>query len=80
MAITSSAKRAIRSSDRKRVFNLRRKNTLTDTTKLFMKALSTKNIKEAEKLLEERKKKWRKVGKLVLELVGVNTLYNKIIR
>lgn len=51
MAITHSAKKAIRSSAKKRVFNLRRKNTLTDTTKSLMKALATKNVKEAEKLL-----------------------------
>jgi small subunit ribosomal protein S20 len=51
MAITSSAKKAIRSSLKKRVFNLRRKNVLTDTTKSLMKALAAKNVKEAEKLL-----------------------------
>ena len=51
MAITHSAKKAIRSSSKKRIFNLRRKNTLTDTTKSLMKAITAKNIKEAEKLL-----------------------------
>ncbi len=51
MAITKSAKRAIRSSDKKRVFNLRRKNALTDTTKAITKALTTKDVKGAEKLL-----------------------------
>ena len=51
MAITSSAKKAIRSSARKHVFNLRRKNTLTDTSKLFMKAISAKDSKSAENLL-----------------------------
>ena len=51
MAITHSAKKAIRSSARKHVFNLRRKNTLTDTTKSLVKALAAKNVKEAEKLL-----------------------------
>jgi small subunit ribosomal protein S20 len=51
MAITHSAKKAIRSSEKKRIFNLRRKNTLTDTTKSLMKALVAKDVKEAEKLL-----------------------------
>ena len=51
MAITSSAKKAIRSSGRKRVFNLRRMNTLRDTTKLLMKALASKDVSGALKLL-----------------------------
>lgn len=51
MAITSSAKKAIRSSDKKRVFNLRRKNVLHDTTKSLTKALAAKDVKGAEKLL-----------------------------
>ena len=51
MAITSSAKKAIRASARKRVFNLRRKNVLTDTTKAFSKALAAKDVSGAETLL-----------------------------
>ncbi|MEK7101706.1 MAG: 30S ribosomal protein S20 [Patescibacteria group bacterium] len=51
MAITSSAKKAIRSSGRKRVFNLRRMDTLRDTTKTLMKALNAKDVAGAEKLL-----------------------------
>lgn len=51
MAITSSAKKVIRSSARKHVFNLRRKNVLNDTTKALTKALAAKNVAEAEKLL-----------------------------
>lgn len=51
MAITSSAKKAIRSSARKRVFNLRRKDALYDATKAFKKALAAKDVVEAEKLL-----------------------------
>lgn len=53
MAITSSAKKAARSSARKRVFNLRRKDAMRDTTKSLMKALSAKDVKAAEKLLPE---------------------------
>lgn len=41
MAITKSAKKAHRSSLKKRVFNLRRKRTLTDTTKLVRKTMET---------------------------------------
>jgi small subunit ribosomal protein S20 len=51
MAITSSAKKAIRSSGRKHVFNLRRKSALYDATKLLTKAIASKNVTEAEKLL-----------------------------
>lgn len=51
MAITSSAKKAIRTSARKRVFNLRRKNAVRDAAKSLEKALSAKNLKEAQALL-----------------------------
>ncbi len=51
MAITSSAKKAIRSSAKKRVFNLRRQKALTDATKALLKALSVKDVAGAEKLL-----------------------------
>ncbi len=51
MAITSSAKKAIRSSAKKHVFNLRRKSALYDTTKAITKAIAGKKFAEAEKLL-----------------------------
>lgn len=51
MAITSSAKKAIRSSAKKHVFNLRRKDALRDTTKSLMKALVAKDVSGAEKML-----------------------------
>ena len=51
MAITSSAKKAIRSSAKKHVFNLRRKGALYDVNKALTKALVAKDIAEAEKLL-----------------------------
>lgn len=51
MAITSSAKKAIRSSARKHVFNLRRKVALHDATKSLTKMLATKDVTGAEKLL-----------------------------
>ena len=53
MAITSSAKKAIRSSAKKRVFNLRRKDAMKDTTKSLTKALAAKDVAAAEKLLPE---------------------------
>lgn len=51
MAITSSAKKAIRSSAKKRVFNLRRRNALADATKAVMKAVAVKDASGAAKLL-----------------------------
>ena len=51
MAITSSAKKAIRSSQKKHVFNLRRKGALHDATKSLTKALAAKDVAGAEKLL-----------------------------
>jgi small subunit ribosomal protein S20 len=53
MAITSSAKKAIRNSDKKRVFNLRRKDAMKDTTKSLTKALAAKDVKTAEGLLSK---------------------------
>lgn len=51
MAITSSAKKAIRASARKHVFNLRRKVALHDATKAFTKALAAKDVSGAQMLL-----------------------------
>ena len=51
MAITKSAKKAIRSSARKHVFNLRRKGALHDTTKALTNSLVAKDVSGAEKLL-----------------------------
>jgi small subunit ribosomal protein S20 len=53
MAITSSAKKAIRSSDKKRVFNLRRKDAMKDVSKSLTKALWAKDAATATKLLPE---------------------------
>jgi small subunit ribosomal protein S20 len=50
MAITSSAKKAQRSSLNKHVFNLRRKRALIDATKDVKKLIIT-NVAEAEKNL-----------------------------
>lgn len=51
MAITSSAKKAIRSSGKKRVFNLRRKSALYSATKALTQAVTAKDVKKAETLL-----------------------------
>jgi small subunit ribosomal protein S20 len=51
MAITSSAKKAIRSSDKKRVFNLRRKDAMKDISKSLTKAVLAKDASGAAKLL-----------------------------
>lgn len=51
MAITSSAKKAIRASAKKRVYNLRRKSALYDATKALMQAVTAKDAKKAESLL-----------------------------
>ena len=53
MAITSSAKKAIRASGKKRIFNVRRKAALYDATKAFTKALAAKDAKGAAKLLSD---------------------------
>lgn len=50
MAITKSAKKAHRASLRKRVFNVRRKRVMTETTKGVRKLIAT-DPKEAEKSL-----------------------------
>jgi small subunit ribosomal protein S20 len=53
MAITRGAKKAIRSSARKRVFNVRRKAELRDTLTTFKAHLHEGKRKEAEALLPQ---------------------------
>ena len=48
MAITKSAKKAHRASLKKRVFNIRRKRVLTDTTKDVKKLIAAADVKAAE--------------------------------
>jgi small subunit ribosomal protein S20 len=50
MAITSSAKKAHRSSLKKRVFNLRRKRVLTSTVKDVKKVIVTGAVDSADTL------------------------------
>ena len=51
MAITRSAKKALRSSARKRIFNLRRRDAAFRTSKAFLKAAAAGDRTKAEKLL-----------------------------
>ncbi|MFA6273499.1 MAG: 30S ribosomal protein S20 [Candidatus Paceibacterota bacterium] len=51
MAITSSAKKAIRVAARKRVFNLRRKDAVANAVKKISRLVKEKKIKEAQALL-----------------------------
>ncbi len=51
MPITSSAKKALRNSARKRVFNARRSNAMKSAVKQFVKLVQDKKVKEAKELL-----------------------------
>lgn len=63
MAITKGAKKAHRSSLRKRVFNVRRKNTMNEAVKGLQKQLTTGNAAEAEKMLSDAYKAIDKAAK-----------------
>ena len=51
MPITSSAKKALRVSNRKRVFNLASKSKVDEPLKKLKKLVAAKNVKEAQALL-----------------------------
>ncbi|MBU6426626.1 30S ribosomal protein S20 [Patescibacteria group bacterium] len=51
MAITSSAKKALRASEKKRAFNLRRKSAVDRTLKNFRKLVAAKDKAGAAKLV-----------------------------
>ncbi|MBX4215518.1 30S ribosomal protein S20 [Candidatus Parcubacteria bacterium] len=53
MALTSSAKKAIRVAARKRVFNDRRKKTMKELVKEVRSLVAEKKYAEAKKLLPE---------------------------
>jgi len=63
MPITSSAKKALRGSLRKRVFNLERKNKMKFVVKEYKKFISERKMKEAEKLLPNVYKEIDKAAK-----------------
>jgi len=64
MAITKSAKKAIRSSERKAVFNLRRKRNFQEAIKEIEVLLRDKKIADAEKKLSEAYKAIDKAAKM----------------
>lgn len=64
MAITSSAKKAIRNADKKRVFNLRRTREVKEVTKEIQTLLSEGKVVEAKKLLPTAYKKIDKAAKM----------------
>ena len=64
MAITKGAKKAIRSSERKAVFNLRRNRKMKSVLKDIEKLLKDKKADEAEKKLPEAYKAIDKSAKM----------------
>lgn len=63
MAITKGAKKAVRSSERKRVFNVRRNNAMRDVIKNIRKALVVGEIEKAKTLLPSAYKAIDKAAK-----------------
>ena len=63
MPITKSAKKVLRSSARKRVFNINRKNEMKDVLKKAKKLISENNKTEAEKLVPQAYKAIDKAAK-----------------
>lgn len=64
MPITSSAKKALRASKRKRIFNIRHRDALADVAKKIEKLAAAKNSKEAIKLLPLAYKEIDKAAKV----------------
>jgi len=56
MPIKKSAKKALRSSKRKKVFNLRYKRNIENSTKKFKKLVSGGNLKEAQEFFKNVQK------------------------
>jgi len=56
MPITTSAKKALRGSKKKRVFNLRRKNEMQSVIKEYKKLILAKKTDEAKKLIPKLQK------------------------
>lgn len=64
MPVTSSAKKALRVSKKKAIFNTRRDNALEKATKSIKKLITTGKIKEAEKMLPQVYKAIDKASKI----------------
>jgi small subunit ribosomal protein S20 len=63
MPITSSAKKALRASKKKRVYNLRRSKAFQDIEKKIKKLVSTKKFDEAKTLISSFQKSLDKASK-----------------
>jgi small subunit ribosomal protein S20 len=63
MPIIKSAKKALRSSKKKRVFNLKRKNEMNKIVKEYKKLVISKSEKEAKDLLPKLQKAIDKASK-----------------
>jgi len=63
MPITSSAKKAVRASKKKRVFNLRHKKQIENSTKEFRQLLAAKDKVAAAKLIPAIYKAFDKAAK-----------------
>ena len=63
MPITTSAKKALRASKKKRVFNLRRQNEMQSIIKKYRKLITAKKIDEAQKLVPKLQKTIDKAAK-----------------
>ena len=63
MAITSSAKKALRQSEKRRVHNLRIKRSLRSLIKEFRSFVTQNKIEEAKKLLPQAQKALDKAAK-----------------
>ena len=75
MAITKGAKKALRSSERKRGFNTRRKNTMNDSVKAVKKLVASGAKADAEKLISTAYKAIDKASKT--GLIKKNTAARK---
>jgi small subunit ribosomal protein S20 len=63
MAITKNAKKAVRTSERKRVYNLRRTTAMREVVKSVKKAAAAANTEEAKTLLPKAYKAIDKAAK-----------------
>ena len=63
MPITKGAEKALRSSKRKQVFNVRRKGAMKDVTKEVTKAVAAGDTKKAQELLPKAYKAIDKAAK-----------------
>lgn len=75
MPITTSAKKALRGSKQKRVFNLVKKDQVSKAVKQFKKLIIAKDVKGAEKMFPQVQKALDKAVKT--GLLKANTVSRK---